>query len=221
MSTTMLAVMPRRRTRLGSARSRTHSPAADQIVAAEIDPIAVQAAVLAQRHTLRDLRERARKLDAVLADQPPSVADQLTESRRARALLADRRALMVESDPAWRPSRRRVAARTLASIDGSIAHADGRVEDLEGLQNQHDAFTADHADEFAELKMVNQAFAVRRLTLAVEAVAEPPLAIVELFGTRPAVQRERLRWDRAARASGCTSMRSASPFRSTRRRSPS
>ena len=170
----------------------------DQIVAAEIDPLAVQAAELARRRTLRELRERASELDAVLGAQPPSVADQLKEAGRGLALLAGQRARMMEVDAAWRPGRRRAALRTLASVDESIAHADRRVAYLEGVQNEHDAFTADHAEQFAERKMVSQALAARRLTLAVEVVANPPLAIGELLGTRPSIQRERLRWDRAA-----------------------
>ncbi|MBA2283091.1 MAG: relaxase domain-containing protein [Acidimicrobiia bacterium] len=170
----------------------------NQIVASEIDPLAVQAAHLAQRQTLRELRERARELDAVLGKQPPSVADQLTEARRGLSMLAGRRARMTEAHAAWRPSRRRAALRPLASIDEAITHADQRVGRLEGVQHEHEAFAADHAEQFAERKLVNQALASRRLTLAVEAVADPPLAIIELLGTRPSAQRERLCWDRAA-----------------------
>lgn len=169
----------------------------DQRLATETDPHAVEAARLAQTHTLADLRERSQELDRVLAKQPPSVAREVAQERRSLSALRERRAQLDSERPSWKPSRRRAAVQTLSSLDRAIAHADQQVATLEVQQARYEAFADAHADDVAERELLRQAAAARRLKVRLEAVADPPLALGRLLGPRPTSQRERLRWDRA------------------------
>ncbi|MDQ4130837.1 MAG: AAA family ATPase, partial [Actinomycetota bacterium] len=172
----------------------------DQKLAVETDPRAVEAARLAQRHTLRDLNERRRQLDDVLRNQPSDVAAELAEAKRTAAALRERRARLGGEKPGLKPSRRHQLANTVATLDRSIENAEGRIADLEERQATHDAFAAAHEHEFAERKLVALAASARRLRVRIEAIAGPTRAVVDLIGSRPTGQRERLAWDRAAEA---------------------
>ncbi|MGH9187521.1 MAG: hypothetical protein ACRD0U_17175, partial [Acidimicrobiales bacterium] len=165
--------------------------------ATETDPHAVGAARLAQTHSLSGLRERSRELDRVLATQPPSVARELAQERRSLSELEERRAQLDSQRQSWKPSRRRSAVQTLSSLDRAILHANQHVATLAAQQARRDAFADAHADDIAERELLRQAAAARRLKVRVEAVADPPLALSTLLGSRPTSQRERLRWERA------------------------
>lgn len=169
----------------------------DQPLATETDPHAVEAARLAQTHTLADLRKRSQELRRVLAKQPPSVARELAQERRSLSALEERRAQLDSARPSWKPGRRRAANQTLSSLDQAISHADQHVATLEAQEARHEAFADAHADSIAERELLCQAAAARRLKVRLEAVADPPLALNRLLGPRPTSQRERLRWDRA------------------------
>ncbi len=169
----------------------------DQKLAVETDPRAIEAAGLAQRHTLRELNERRRELDDVLRDQPPAVGAELVEAKRTAAALRERRVRLGGEKPGFKPSRRRQLATTVATLERSIENAEGRIADLEERRATHDAFAAAHEHEFAERELIELATSARRLRVKVEAVADPPEALLNLIGPRPASQRARLRWDRA------------------------
>ncbi len=169
----------------------------DKQLAIDTDPRAVEAGRLAQALTLRALHERRYQVDAVLANQPPSVADQLAEAKRASASLQARRSLLHHGKAGWKPNSRRGFSQALASLDQAIEHANRHVAALEAEQSDHHAFTIEHHQEFAERELVGLATSTRRLKLRLAAVANPPSAIVEVLGPRPLGQRERLRWDRA------------------------
>ena len=167
----------------------------DQHLAVEIDPRAAVANRLAQTSTLRQLDDRRHQLDAVLDNRPPSVAVQLAETRAIATSLQERRDSLGEHRPDRKVSRRDLA-RTLASLEESIKHVDHLVTGLEHQQAKDDAFTVEHGGEFAEREIVRRAFSARRLKLRLEAVVDPPAAVVEVLGPRPTAQRERLHWDR-------------------------
>ncbi len=79
----------------------------DQQLAVEADPRAVDAAELARANTLKELTEQRRRVDAILAAQPPSVAREI--QREERALAAERAGFeaMQRARPGWKASARR------------------------------------------------------------------------------------------------------------------
>lgn len=166
-------------------------------LAVETDPRALAAARLAQTHTLHQLNRQARRLDSLLAEQPPSAARELAEAHRAAASLRQRREALQAGRPGWKPSRRRELSRDLRSLDASIDHCDQRLIELEKQQAKHDAFAVEHEGELHERRLLSLAGAARRLKIRIEAVTDPPQAVLDLIGDRPAGQRERLRWDGA------------------------
>lgn len=172
----------------------------DDELATAGDPTALEAARLARSNTMQQLQDRCCQLDAVLSQQPPSVARELAEARRSLAALQQRREAMLAEKPSWKPSRRRQAARTVDSADRAIDHAGHRVTKLEADQAGHDEFMAAHQQESDERRLLAHAESARRLKITIEAVADPPTAVVEVLGTRPHSQRERLRWERAVYA---------------------
>lgn len=68
---------------------------------------------------------------------------------------------------------------------------------LEKQQAKHDAFAVEHEGELHERRLLSLARAARRLKIRIEAVTDPPQAMLDLIGDRPTGQRERLRWDGA------------------------
>jgi len=169
----------------------------DQHLAVEADPRAIEAAALAQTHTLKELTEQSRRLDAVLAAQPPSVADEIEREEQRLASARTRRDALQRAKPGWKPSARRQFTEEVASTERAIERHDDRLADLRAQQDARDAFTAEHAAEFEQARVLGLASAARRLTVRINAVADPPQAALDLVGPRPTPQRARLRWDRA------------------------
>ncbi len=169
----------------------------EQQLAVETDPRAIEAAALAQAHTLKELTERSRGLDAVLAARPPSVSDEVEREEQRLASARARLDALQRAKPGWKPSTRRQLTEKAASTERAIARHEGRLGDLRAQQDAHDAFADEHAAEFEQARILALATSARRLTVRITAVADPPRAALDLVGPRPTVQRERLRWDRA------------------------
>jgi conjugative relaxase-like TrwC/TraI family protein len=169
----------------------------DQQLAAEVDPVASEASRLARARTLQQLNARLRQLDQVLAEQPPSVTDELAQARRRSDSLHDRREAMEQRKPTWNPCTRRQLTRALTSLNETIERAHEQITELEARRAAHDAFAAEHHAEFEERRLTALAVSARRLAVRIAAVADPPPAVVQLLGERPSIQRNRLRWDRA------------------------
>ncbi len=169
----------------------------DQQLAAEMDPLAVEAARLARAHTLQQLNARLRRLDRILGKQPPPIADELVQARRRSELLHSRREEMEQRKSTWNPRTRRQLTRTLASLDEAIERADEQIAELEARHAARDAFAAEHRAEFEERRLTALTVSARRLAVRTAGVADPPDAILELLGERPTTQRDRLRWDSA------------------------
>ncbi|MDP9409094.1 MAG: relaxase domain-containing protein [Actinomycetota bacterium] len=169
----------------------------DQQLAVETDPRAIEAAALAQAHTLKELTEQSRRLDAVLSAQPPSVADEIEREEQRLASARTRLDAMHHAKPGWKPSARRQFTEKLASTERTIARHEDRLAELRAQQDAHDAFAVEHAAAFEQARVLGLATSARRLTVRITAVAEPPQAALDLVGRRPTTQRERLPWDRA------------------------
>ncbi|MFZ5872428.1 MAG: hypothetical protein ACOYXW_18120 [Actinomycetota bacterium] len=169
----------------------------DQQLAVETDPRAIEAGALAQVHTLKELTVKSRRLDAVIAAQPPSVAGEIAREERDLASARARLEATQRSKPSWKPSARRRLTEKVASTERAIARHEKRLAELREQQHAHDAFAAEHAADFEQARVLSLAAAGRRLTVRITAVADPPQAALDLVGPRPTTQRERLRWDRA------------------------
>ena len=52
------------------------------------------------------------------------------------------------------------------------AKTDGRVRALEEAQRSHEAFRADHADEYADLDLIGRATIIRRLRLTLSSALD-------------------------------------------------
>jgi len=169
----------------------------NQRLAVETDPRASQASALAQTHTLKELTEQSRRLDSVLAKQPPSVADEIEREERGLASARARLDALQRANPGWKPSARRRFTERVASTERAIARHADRLAELRARQDSHDAFAVEHAAEFEQARILTLATSARRLTVQITAVADPPQAALDLVGPRPTTQRERLRWDSA------------------------
>ena len=169
----------------------------DDELATARDPSALDVARLARTSTLQQLSERSRQLDAVLQLRPPSVARELADAQRTLAALRERHEAARTARPGWTPNSRRQAARTLGSLERAIDGAEHRVHELRAQQKAHVQFATAHQGELEERSRIQAAVSARRLTITVESVADPPAAVREVLGLRPAEQRDRLRWDRA------------------------
>jgi len=169
----------------------------DQQLAVETDPRAIEASALAQTHTLKDLSEQSRRLDAVLAKQPPSVADEIEREEHGLASAQARLDALQRAKPGWKPSARRQLTEKVGSTERAVARHEDRLVELRARQDAHDAFATEHAAEFEQARVLTQATSARRLRVRLAAVADPPQAALDLVGPRPTTQRERLRWDSA------------------------
>jgi hypothetical protein len=169
----------------------------EQHLAVETDPRAIKAAALAQTHTLKELIEQSRRLDAVLAEQPPSVADEIDREEQRLASARSRLDALQRTKPSWKPSARRQLTERVASTERTIERHEDRLADLRAQQIAHDGFATEHAAEFEQARVLTLATSARRLTVRITSVADPPQAALDLVGPRPTTQRERLRWDRA------------------------
>jgi hypothetical protein len=169
----------------------------DQQLAVETDPRAIQVAALAHAHTLKELTEQSRRLDAILAVQPPSVADEIEREEHRLASARMRLEAMQHAKPGWKPRARRHLTEKVASTEHAIVHHEERLGELRAQQDADDAFSTEHAAEFEQARVLALASSARRLTVRITAVADPPQAALDLVGSRPTTQRERLRWDRA------------------------
>ncbi len=169
----------------------------DQQLAVETDPRAIEASALAQAHTLKELAEQSRSLDAVLSAQPPSVADEIEREESRLASARAKLEALQRGKPGWKPSARREFTEKVASTERAIVRYEDHLAELRAQQEAHDAFAAEHASEFGQARILTLANSARRLTVRISAVADPPQAALDLVGPRPTTQRERLRWDRA------------------------
>ncbi len=169
----------------------------DQQLAVETDQRAIEAGALAQVHTLKELTVKSRRLDAIIAAQPPSVAGEIAREERDLASARARLEATQRSKPSWKPSARRRLTEKVASTERAIARHEERLAELREQQDAHDAFAAEHAADFEQARVLSLAAAARRLTVRISAVADPPQAALDLVGPRPTSQRERLSWDRA------------------------
>lgn len=169
----------------------------EQQLAVETDPRAVQAAALAQTHTLKELTEQSRSLDAVLSAQPPAVTEEIDREEQRLASARERLDALQRAKPGWKPSARRQFTEKVASTERAIEGHEYRLADLRARQVVHDAFATEHAAEFEQARLLGLATSTRRLTVRITAVADPPQAALDLVGPRPTTQRDRLRWDRA------------------------
>ncbi|MDP9404406.1 MAG: AAA family ATPase, partial [Actinomycetota bacterium] len=168
----------------------------DQQLAVETDPRAIEAAALAQAHTLKELTEQSRCLEAILSGQPPSVADEIEREQHGLASARIRLEAMQRAKPGWKPSARRLFTEKVASTERAIVRHEDRLAELRAQQDAHEAFAAGHAAEFEQARTLSLATSARRLTVRITAAADPPQAALDLVGPRPTTQRERLRWDR-------------------------
>ncbi|MDP9465631.1 MAG: relaxase domain-containing protein [Actinomycetota bacterium] len=169
----------------------------DQQLAVETDPRAIEASELARAHTLKELTEQHRRLDAVLAAQPLSVADEIQREERRLASERTRHEAMQRARPGWKRSSRRQLTEKVASIERAIARHEARLAEMRAQQEAHVAFAVEHAAELDRVHVLGLATSARRLTVRITAVADPPRAALDLLGPRPTTQRERLRWDSA------------------------
>lgn len=169
----------------------------EQQLAAATDPLALDSARLEQTQTLCELRERARQLDDVLRQQPPSVAQEVADAERALAGHHSHRDRLLVEKAGWKPSRRRHLTRTIESLDRSIEYAGTRAYGLRAQKAKHDTFAVNHQREFDERRLVAQAINSRRLKLKIGAIADPSAEVLEVLGAPPASQRDRLRWEHA------------------------
>ena len=169
----------------------------EQQLAVEADPRAIEAAALAQSHTLKELAEQSRRLDVIFAAQPPSVADEIEREQHQLVSARSRLDALQRAKAGWKPSARRQLAEKVASTERSLERHEVRLTGLRAQQVAHDAFVTEHAAEFEEARVLTLATSARRLTVRIAAVADPPQAALDLVGSRPTTQRERLRWDRA------------------------
>ncbi len=169
----------------------------DDTLAVEMDPRAIEAAELARTHTLKELTEERRRLNAVLATQPPSVADQIAREERRLAFERARHEAMQRAKPGWKLSSRQQVAQKVESLERSVRQREDRVTELRAQQGQHDAFAIEHTAEFDRAHLLARASSTRRLSVRISAVADPPQAALDLLGHRPTSQRDRLRWDSA------------------------
>lgn len=169
----------------------------DQQLAFDVDPRALDAAQLARAYTLKELAEQRRRVDAILAAQPPSVADEIEQEERRLASARARIDAMQRTKPSWKPSGRRQFTEKVASIERTVARHEGRLAELRAQQEEHDRFAVDHAADFEQARVLALAITARRLTVRIAAVADAPQAALDLLGSRPSTQRERLRWDHA------------------------
>ncbi|MGE3834535.1 MAG: MobF family relaxase [Acidimicrobiia bacterium] len=172
----------------------------DQQLAVETDPKAIEASALVQTHTLKELTDQSRRLDAVLAEQPPSVVDEIEREDQRLASARARLDALQRAKPGWKPSARRQFAVKIVSTERAIERHEDRLADLRAQQEAHDAFVADHAAEFERARILSLAISARRLTIRISAVADPPQAVLDVLGPRPTRQRDRLRWDHAVEA---------------------
>ncbi|MBW3642891.1 MAG: AAA family ATPase, partial [Actinobacteria bacterium] len=172
----------------------------DDKLAVASDPRAIDAGRLAKEYSLCQLREHRQEVEALLQLQPPSVAGELAEARGRAEGLKARQAVVADQLASWSPKRHRNAARQMASLQAAIINAEARIAELETAQERHEDFAVEHADEFAQHDLLRRAEGARRLQVRIAAVADPPPAIAAALGPRPATQRDRLRWDRAAEA---------------------
>ncbi len=169
----------------------------DQQLAVETDPRAIEASALAQAHTLKEITEHSRRLDAVLAAQPPSVADEIEREEHRLASARKRLDAMQRAKPGWKPSARRQFTEKVVSTERAITRHEDRLAELRAQEDAHDAFATAHADEFEQARILGVAISARWLTVRITAVADPPQAALDLVGPRPTAQRARLRWDSA------------------------
>ncbi len=169
----------------------------DQQLAVETDPRAIEASALAQAHTLMELTEQSRRLNAVLVAQPASVADEIEREEQRLASARTRLEALHHVKPGWKPSARRQFTEKVASTERAITRHADHLAELRAQQDAHEAFTADHAAEFEQARILSLATSARRLSVRIAVVADPPQAALDLVRPRPTAQRERLRWDRA------------------------
>jgi conjugative relaxase-like TrwC/TraI family protein len=169
----------------------------DPQLAVETDPRAIEAAALARAHTLKELIEQRHRLDAILVAQPPSVSEEIQREERHLASDWARLDAMLRAKPGWKPSARRQFADKVASTERAIARHEDRLSALRAQQDAHVSFAVEHAAEFQQARVLSRATAVRRLTVRISAVADPPQPALDILGPRPTTQRERLRWHRA------------------------
>lgn len=169
----------------------------DQQLAVETDPRAIEASALAQAHTLKELAEQSRRLDAVLSAQPPSVADEIEREEHRLASARTRLEAMQHAKPGWKPSARRQFTEKVTSTERAITRHEDRLAELRAQHDAHEAFATEHAADFEHARVLALATSARRLTVRITAVADPPQAALDLVGSRPTTQRERLRWNSA------------------------
>ena len=172
----------------------------DQRLAVETDPRAIEAAALAQTRTLKELTDESRRLDTILAAQPPSVADEIEREEQRLVSARTRLEALQRAKPGWKPSARRQLTEKLASTERAIARHDERLGELRAQQVAHDAFAAEYAAGFEQARVLSLASSARGLTVRITAVADPPAAVLDLLGPRPTAQRDRLRWEYAVDA---------------------